>query len=154
MGYRPVPRSASEPVALDERDRTLLALLTADARASVASLGRAVHLSESAVRRRIARLEDSGIVAGYTVVRPPSGAGVRAVLEVRLEGARCRDLAEAIADSVHVREVLSLAGEIDTLVLLDAPDIAAIGGVADRIAALAFVQRVTTRPVLDTVLRR
>ena len=53
-----------------------------------------------------------------------------------------------------MREVLSLAGEIDTLVLIDAPDIAAVGAIADRIAALGFVRRVTTRMVLDTPLRR
>ena len=36
----------------------------------------------------------------------------------------------------------------------EAPDVAAIGRVADRVAALGFVRRVTTRMVLDVPLRR
>ena len=148
---------ADEEEASDARDRALIARLTTDARTPVAVLAREVHLSESAVRRRIARLETRGAILGYTLVRPAPvrlDAPVRAVLEVRLDGARCRELAEAIGDCPHVVELLSLAGEVDTLAMLEAPDVAAIGRVADRVAALDFVRRVTTRMVLDVPLRR
>ena len=148
---------ADEDEGPDARDRRLLARLTADARTPVAALAREVHLSESAVRRRIARLEARGSILGYTLVRParvPADAPVRAVLEVHLDGARCRELAEALDDCPHVAELLSLAGEVDTLAMLEAPDVAAIGRVADRVAALGFVRRVTTRMVLDVPLHR
>ena len=52
---------------LDQTDRQLLALLRTDAREPVASLARKLELARSTVQERIARLERTGVVAGYTI---------------------------------------------------------------------------------------
>jgi Lrp/AsnC family leucine-responsive transcriptional regulator len=54
---------------LDETDEKLLALLEQNARRPVVALAKAVGLSRSAVQDRLARLEDSGAVARYTIVQ-------------------------------------------------------------------------------------
>ncbi|MBU0890423.1 MAG: Lrp/AsnC family transcriptional regulator, partial [Gammaproteobacteria bacterium] len=53
--------------ALDDTDRELLSLLQANAREGTAMLARKLGLARTTVVARIARLERSGVVAGYGV---------------------------------------------------------------------------------------
>jgi Lrp/AsnC family transcriptional regulator, leucine-responsive regulatory protein len=55
----------------DEIDMRLLEALQRDGRASYAELARAVSMSPSAVTERVRRLEDSGVIAGYSAVVNP-----------------------------------------------------------------------------------
>jgi Lrp/AsnC family transcriptional regulator, leucine-responsive regulatory protein len=55
--------------ALDDKDEALLLALERDARASVVALAREIGLSRSATQERLGRLERSGAIAGYTVLR-------------------------------------------------------------------------------------
>jgi len=50
---------------LDAHDTRILAELQADARLSMAELGRRVHLSQPAVTERVRKLEASGVISGY-----------------------------------------------------------------------------------------
>jgi Lrp/AsnC family leucine-responsive transcriptional regulator len=53
---------------LTDVDRRILALLQADGRRSFADIGREVGLSTPAVKRRVDRLEASGVIRGYAAV--------------------------------------------------------------------------------------
>src|SRR6476619_7134026 len=70
---------------LDEIDRRLLAELRADGRLTHVALAARVGLSRSAVQERVARLERTGVIAGYTVRvgEPSTGQGLRAYLLVK-----------------------------------------------------------------------
>ena len=57
-------------ITLDDTDRALLALLRDNARASTAELARKLDLARTTVQSRLARLEASRTVAGYTVIVP------------------------------------------------------------------------------------
>lgn len=66
-GLAEVMAKPSPPVRLDAIDLRLLRLLVADARISQRALAREMHMSPPAIGERIARLERSGVVRGYTV---------------------------------------------------------------------------------------
>ena len=56
---------------MDSLDQELIALLRADARASIATLAHKLDVSRGTITNRIARLEDEGVIVGYTVrLRP------------------------------------------------------------------------------------
>lgn len=58
---------------MDTLDQQLLGLLRADARATVATLAKKLDVSRGTINNRIARMEDEGIIVGYTVrLRPES----------------------------------------------------------------------------------
>jgi Lrp/AsnC family leucine-responsive transcriptional regulator len=61
---------------LDDIDRRLLDALTRDARQSIADLARLVGLSPPSVSERIRRLEEAGIIEGYTIRLNPSALGL------------------------------------------------------------------------------
>ena len=52
---------------MDEIDRSILALLGADARMSVALLARRLKVARSTIQARLERLETTGIIGGYTL---------------------------------------------------------------------------------------
>ena len=109
---------------LDPLDQRILGLLQDDGRASYERLGAQVGLSPSAVQRRIKRLEQSGVIRGYTAHVAPTALGstLTAYLNVRLEknveGGRHAPT-EAFRASVRiwpeVLDCVALTGEMDYL---------------------------------------
>jgi Lrp/AsnC family transcriptional regulator, leucine-responsive regulatory protein len=70
--------------ALDRTDWRLLAELQRDGRASYAELARAVAMSPSAVAERVRRLEEAGVIAGYSAQVDPERVGLTVMAFVRL----------------------------------------------------------------------
>ena len=64
------------PASLDDLDRQLLRLLSADGRMSYADLARDTGLSTSAVHQRVRRLEQRGAITGYAAQVDPATAGL------------------------------------------------------------------------------
>ena len=71
-------------LAIDAHDTRILAELQADARLSMAELGRRVHLSQPAVTERVRKLEGAGVISGYraSVDLGKLGYGIRALIRV------------------------------------------------------------------------
>ncbi|MFJ4715240.1 Lrp/AsnC family transcriptional regulator [Streptomyces sp. NPDC088785] len=70
--------------APDATDWQILRALQSEGRASYAELARAVSMSASAVTERVRRLEESGVIAGYTAVVVPERLGLPILAFVRL----------------------------------------------------------------------
>jgi Lrp/AsnC family leucine-responsive transcriptional regulator len=69
---------------LDAKNVTLLALLRSDPQASVSELARGVGMSAPAVRERIERLKEAGIIRGYRVDIDPAALGYPVAVFIRL----------------------------------------------------------------------
>lgn len=72
---------------MDDMDRTILGLLSADARMSVATLARRLKVARSTVQARLERLETTGIIAGYTLKlgEAAKAARIRATILLTIE---------------------------------------------------------------------
>ncbi|MBC8056148.1 MAG: AsnC family transcriptional regulator, partial [Rhizobiales bacterium] len=72
---------------LDAIDRRILRALQSDGRMIYDALATQVSLSPSATLRRVKRLEESGVIAGYVAIVSPErvGLGLTAYINVRLE---------------------------------------------------------------------
>lgn len=98
---------------LDEVDTRLLRLLEGNARLSLADLARAVSLSPQSVSERLKRLEDVGVLTGYTVRLDPRalGLGVAAYIRVRPMMGELPRVAKLIQDCPEVVECDRITGE-------------------------------------------
>src|SRR3546814_11062759 len=101
----------------DQKDRQLLALLAEDARLPLTTLAQRIHLSRSATRERLQRLEDAGIILGYTVrVRWTNGDEAGAGLLITLQpGVACTLVAPRILDVPGVTLCHALGGTVELL---------------------------------------
>jgi len=105
---------------LDRIDRQILALLQQDGRLTNAALAGQVHLSASACLRRVQRLEQEGVIAGYTAMLDPAliGRGTSVFVEVSLNSQR-EDALEAferaVRDCPEIAECHLMSGGSDYL---------------------------------------
>jgi DNA-binding Lrp family transcriptional regulator len=63
-------------MSLDDIDRRLLTLLQENARYSAVELADRIDVSDNTVHNRLERLEDAGIISGYTATVPPTNVGL------------------------------------------------------------------------------
>ena len=138
---------------MDDIDRQLLALLTADARASYAELARGVGLSAPSVHDRVRRLERSGAITGYTAVVDPHvvGLGVTALVGIlQREGVEQDDLAEALSAIEEIEDCWFVAGEEAFVVKVRVADIDALEHTLGVLRRTKGVARTRTTVVLST----
>ena len=103
-------------VALDDVSKAIIEQLQGDGRRPYAAIGKAVGLSEAAVRQRVQRLLDGGIMQIVAVTDPLQvGFPRQAMIGIRCEG-DVEAVAEKIADMPEVAYVVITAGGFDLLV--------------------------------------
>ena len=73
---------------MDEVDHQLIAALRRDGRASLSDLAAGLGMARATIRARLARLSQSGEIAGFTVLTraEPAGAAVRGMMMIGIEG--------------------------------------------------------------------
>lgn len=114
---------------LDDFDRKILALLQEDNRMPQRDISDAVHLSPSAVNRRIAALETAGVIKGNVAVVDPAKAGrpITIIVEVTVESERL-DLLDAVkrrlAACPQVQQLYYVTGDADFVLIVNVADMA------------------------------
>lgn len=103
---------------LDFIDLKILDILQKDGRASHSAIAQAVGLSQPSVHERVKKLEQRGIIRGYTALVDPEALdlGVLAFINIRFNKYTADTVAEAIATIPQVLEAHHIAGE-DCLIL-------------------------------------
>lgn len=138
---------------LDRIDREIVDLLRHDGRRKLADIGKRVNLSVSAVKRRIDRLEASGVIAGYRAVIDDAKLGRRleAFTELTFAGdTKVADIA-GVADGLpQVQAVFTTAGDPDAIVWIRVEDLTELTRVIDRLRRSGRVTGTKTLIVLDT----
>ena len=106
-------RRRNDGSALDPTNRGLLDALSADARISMVELGRRVGMSAPAVRERIARLEETGVIRGYRVDVDPAAVGlpVAAWVRIRPGPGQLPSIADLAGRTPEVSECHRISGE-------------------------------------------
>jgi Lrp/AsnC family leucine-responsive transcriptional regulator len=134
----------TEDSLLDDVNLRLIGELQADARLSLAELGRRVGLSAPAVTDRLQRLRDAGVIVGYrTEVDPRAlGLALSVVLRVRPAPRQLAKVAEVARTSAEVVECHRITGEDCFFMKLHVRDVEHLEEVIDRF--LPFGQTTTS----------
>ena len=109
-------RERGTGLVLDDVSKAIIEQLQEDGRRAYATIGKAVGLSEAAVRQRVQRLLDAGVMQIVAVTDPMQvGFPRQAMIGVRCEG-DVELVADKIADMAEVDYVVITAGGYDLLV--------------------------------------
>ena len=129
---------AFTPCPMDTLDQKLIALLRADARASVATLAHRLGVSRGTVSNRIARLEDDGTIVGYTVrLRPDIEHNeITAWMSIAVEGNQTRHVISMLLGEPGISTLHDTNGRWDLLAELR------VGNLADLAATLERIRRI------------
>jgi Lrp/AsnC family transcriptional regulator for asnA, asnC and gidA len=110
------PKPERNGFQLDDVSKAIIEQLQQDGRRSYAAIGKVVGLSEAAVRQRVQRLIDSGVMQVVAVTDPLElGFARQAMIGIRAKGA-LEPIADEIAELEEVDYVVITAGTFDLLV--------------------------------------
>ena len=137
---------------LDASDRQILRELITDARTSIRSLAERVHVSRASAYSRVGRLVDEGVITGFTakIDHERAGLGTSAYVSLTIEQNSWPEVSAHLGRLPYVEHVSRLGADFDVLVLVRAPDNAALRVVVlDRIQAIPSVRSTRTWLVFD-----
>jgi Lrp/AsnC family leucine-responsive transcriptional regulator len=127
----------SKALLRDRKNVQLLRLLQKKPRATVAELARQVSMSSPAVKERLVRLEESGVLQGYRVDLSPQALGysLMAFVRVRPLPGRSRKIVELVQSMPQVTECHAITGEDCFVLRVHVKDIAHLDDVLDGLLA-------------------
>lgn len=137
---------------MDATDTQLIALLRKDARTSIAVLAVKLDVSRGTVSNRITKLEDAGVIVGYTVrLRPDAQPNeIKAWMGIAVEGNETRAVIGSLLGEPGVATLHDTNGRWDLLAELRASNLAELSQVLERIRLVRGISSTETSIHLDT----
>jgi Lrp/AsnC family transcriptional regulator, leucine-responsive regulatory protein len=138
---------------MDRIDGAILDALARNARVSFSDLGRQVGLSANAAAARVRRLEDDGVIVGYTTIvagdAPARAAALEVFVDVRLdESTDFPAFAAALATFPEVADSVHMTGPFDALVHAFVADTGALDAFLGRLKRECGAGQTQTRVAL------
>lgn len=140
-------------------DKKIIQLLTEDARKSHVEIAEAVGLSRPAVAERLKKMEQSGIVQGYTAVLDPKAVGkaITAFVsckQVTLENRASRHALMNLRKDERVLEVHHVAGEDCFLLKIRCADVKALNELVTQLGNPPYSMTTRTTIALESYFEK
>ncbi|MFJ2647786.1 Lrp/AsnC family transcriptional regulator [Streptomyces sp. NPDC087420] len=137
----------------DSTDWRILDVLQRDGRASFAELAREVSMSPSAVTERVRRLEEAGVIAGYTAVvdRERLGLPILAYVRLRYPNGNYKPFHDLLERTSEMLEAHHVTGDDCFVLKVAARSMSHLEEITGRIGTLGSV---TTSVVYSSPLPR
>lgn len=139
-------------MVLDNLDRRLIALLRRDARTPLATLASKLDTSRGTVANRLRKLEDEGVVTGYTISLRPDAEPhrIRAWMGIRVEGNQARSVIATLIGEPGVSALHDTNGRWDMLAELSAGSMSELSDLLERIRLARGIAHSETNILLAT----
>lgn len=141
---------------VDRLDRKILSLLQEDATIPVAEIGKKVGLSTTPCWRRIQKLEEDGVIRRRVAVLDPKKINAQVTAFVAITTSRHNDewlrrFAEVVMEFPEVVEFYRMAGQVDYLLRVVVPDIAAYDAFYKKLIAKIDITDVSTTFAMEQI---
>ena len=140
-------------MSLNETDLKILEVLLEDARFSSRQIAKKVGVSVGTVLSRIKKMEDEGIIKGYSVIMDHEKLGYQltVVMEVTVSKGRLIEMENEIAKIPNVCSVYDVTGLTDAFIIAKFKTREELGRFTKRLLALPYIERTNTHVVLTTM---
>ena len=138
-------------IAKDKTDDKIIGFLRDDARESFVEIGKKLKLSESAIRRRVKNLVDSGVIEKFTVEMGESNT-TSAIVLISVDSATdTSKVSTKLTKLEAVKTVYEITGQYDISVIIRAGNIAEINICIDDLRKIQGVIDTNTVIILRTI---
>ena len=140
-------------MVLSETDVKILQVLLEDARFSSRQIAKKVGVSVGTVLSRIKKMEDEGLIKGYSVMMNHEKLGyeLTVVMEITVSKGRLVEMENEIAKIPNVCSVYDVTGLTDAFIIAKFKSREELGKFTKRLLALPYIERTNTHVVLTTV---
>jgi DNA-binding Lrp family transcriptional regulator len=138
---------------LNETDKKILKNLLEDARFSSRQIAKNVSVSVGTVLSRIKKMEDAGLIKGYSVILDHEKLGyeLTVVTEITVSKGRLVEMEQEIARMPGVCGVYDVTGLTDAVIIGKFKSREDLGKFTKQMLALPYIERTNTHVVLTTV---
>lgn len=141
---------------MDVTDRKILAVLQDDASLAVADIAKRVNLSPTPCWRRIQKLTEDGVITKRVALVDPNTIGLGLTVFVEIEsGDHSQEWTERFSSAVdsmpEVMEIYRMAGDVDYLLRITMPSMAAVDDFYQKLTSQVPLKNVTTRLAMERV---
>ncbi|MDI9620154.1 MAG: Lrp/AsnC family transcriptional regulator [Candidatus Nezhaarchaeota archaeon] len=136
---------------LDDVDKAILRELLTNARLSFREIARRIGTSTVTVANKVRRLEENGIIKGYTVTLDLEKLGydVTAIIEVVASRGKITEVEEIVAKSHNVQAVYDVTGQSDAIIIARFKNRIELSKFIKKLLAGECVERTITHVVLN-----
>jgi len=137
-------------------DQRLVHKLKENARISTAELARTLEVSRTTITSRIKKLEESGIIKGYTLQYGDEYAArlLTAHVQVKVTQKLTTQTTRALEQLEAVRSLFAISGNYDLIAIIEAESTTKLNQVLDQIGDLEGVERTNSSVILETKFDR
>ncbi|MCE4609090.1 MAG: Lrp/AsnC family transcriptional regulator [Desulfurococcales archaeon] len=151
MGKKP----SNNGLKVDERDLQLLGILEKDSRTPWTRVAKEMGVSEATVYLRVKKLEEKGVLEGFSIIVNPSrlGLGVTLIVMLRVRAHYINKVKSSLSMNRYVVELYETTGYYNLLAKILAPSLSDINEIIDEIYSLKGVEEVEHIVALREVKR-
>jgi DNA-binding Lrp family transcriptional regulator len=137
---------------LDSKDQAILSLLQKDGRISVQNLATSLGLTRATVAKRMARLEESGVITGYTTVIKKDffNKKIRGWVMITTMANQEEDAITAIKQILEVSKIYTTNGRWDLAVEIKAADLESFDTALSKIRQVSGIETTETNLLLSS----
>ncbi|GAP73587.1 Lrp/AsnC family transcriptional regulator [Pseudoalteromonas sp. MM17-2] len=141
---------------VNPQDEKLLSLLRTNARASISDLARALDLSRSTVQSRMQKLEESGVIKGYSVEYGDAylSSMVSAHVSIKVKQKLTTKTNIELKHIDAITDLYAISGEFDLIAVVQAQNLEKLSHLLDDIGNLDGVERTNSSVILETKFKR
>ncbi len=141
---------------MNPKDKQLISALQRNARMSISDLSRYLGISRTTVQQRMNRLEESGIITGYTVKLGDSvrQSQIKAHVNLVIEPNAGNRIVASLEKIAAIETLFTVSGKIDLIAIIIVDTAMELDICLDQISAIAGVQSTETAIVLTTKFNR
>lgn len=141
---------------MDATDTKILTLLQEDVSISIAELAQRVNLSQTPCWKRVQRLEATGVIKKRVALVDPEKVGLGLTVFASIEisdhsGEWLERFADLVSAMPEVMELYRMAGDVDYMLRVVVPDMAAYDGFYNRLIEAIPLKKVTSRFAMQRV---
>lgn len=138
-------------VKLDEVDKAIIRELLANARLSFREIARRIGTSTATVANKVKKLEEEGVIKGYTAVVDAEKLGydIAAVIEIVISRGKVTEVEEDVAKMPNVQAVYDVTGQSDAIVIARFKSRTELSKFIKKLLSMEHVERTITHIVLN-----
>ena len=145
--------AAKDQGHVEEIDIEILRALQQDARSSYRDIARKLKIAVGTVHSRAKRLEEAGVVRGFSIEIDYSklGYAITALILLQAKGKHLRDVETKLSKFENVCVVYDITGDFDIALVAKFPDPVSMDKFIKEVLSMDFVERAVTSIVLNNV---
>jgi len=139
-------------MVVDEKDTKIISILMKDARTPKTKIAKELNISETAVRKRIARLEKEGIILGYkATINYKLAKMVASLTGLDVDPDKLLDVIKTLKKMPEIKSIYLTTGDHVLMIEIVSKSIDELSRIHDNIAKLEGVKRICPAIILDVL---